>query len=329
MQHGQNMDEQILKYLQGELDAAERLNLLRQLNTDSELKKQFIEHKNTYALLHLCDLVDDKDVNKYGYLKFSRLIRAKRIRTFFFYATGYAAAIALLVLSTYIITVTHLKQTVAEVENTLYVPAGQRMKLTLSDGTDVWLNSQTKLTYPGIFSGKERRVRVEGEAFFEVARNPEKPFIVSSKGVEMKVLGTKFNVYSYPEEEGIETSLLEGSLKVYYPETETQAITLRPQERVTVKREKMEVDILRHTDYFLWKEGIYSFKNEPLIHILKKLELYFDVRIIVKDPSISGWEYTGKFRQRDGIDEILRMIQKIHKFHITKEEDKNILILSR
>ena len=86
-----------------------------------------------------------------------------------------------------------------------YVPAGQRVKLTLQDGTEVWLNSQTKLTYPALFSGKERRVTVDGEAFFDVAKNPEKPFIVSSQGVEMKVLGTKFNVHSYPGKETIQT----------------------------------------------------------------------------------------------------------------------------
>lgn len=323
------MDEQIQKYFQGELDPTARLHLLRQMDVDYELKKQFVDCKNMYALLSLTNQADNTEANLRGYRQFNKIIRIKKIRRYAWSITGYAAAIALLVLSTYGLTAGYLKQTVAEVENTLYVPAGQRVRLTLQDGTEVWLNAKSKLIYPGMFTDKERRVEVEGEAFFDVAKNPEKPFIVSSQGVEMKVLGTKFNVYSYPEEEAIQTSLLEGSLKVYYPNQENKAVLLKPQEKVTVRHNQMEVGSLPHSDYFLWKEGVYSFKNEPLIHILKRLELYYDVRIIVKDQSISKWEYTGKFRQRDGIDEILRMIQKIHKFRITKDEEKNSITLSR
>ena len=80
--------------------------------------------------------------------------------------------------------------------------------------------------------------------------------------------------------------------------------------------------------YFLWKEGIYSFKDELLADILNKLQLYYDVRIIIRNPSINQEKYTGKFRQRDSIDDILRMLQKIHKFKIQKDEENNIITLS-
>ncbi|MCC8170680.1 MAG: DUF4974 domain-containing protein [Parabacteroides sp.] len=145
----------------------------------------------------------------------------------------------------------------------------------------------------------------------------------------MKVLGTKFNVYSYPGQETIRTSLLEGRLKVYFPRAESEGITLKPHEQVSVTGTRMKVGTIPHADYFLWKDGIYSFVNEPLIDILKKLELYYDVKIMVKDPSIYTWEYTGKFRQRDGIDQILHTIQRIHKFKIVKDEENHIFTLSR
>ena len=325
------MNEQIIKYFQGELNTTERLQFLRQVETNSELKKQFIEYKNMHALLTHSDQSDNKEENRQGYILFNKIIRTKKIRKIILHTASYAAAITLLVLSTYWFTTSHydIQQSVADIENTLYVPAGQRVKLTLQDGTEVWLNSQTKLTYPALFSGKERRVTVEGEAFFDVAKNPEKPFIVSSQGVEMKVLGTKFNVHSYPGKETIQTSLLEGGLKVYFPHAESKGVILKPDEQVTIKGNQMKIGSLPHADYFLWRDGIYSFINEPLIDILKKLELYYDVKIIVKDQSIYNWEYTGKFRQRDGIDQILHMIQKIHKFKISKDEEKNIFTLSR
>ena len=293
------MNEQIIKYFQGELNTTERLQFLRQVETNSELKKQFIEYKNMHALLTLSDQSDNKEENRQGYILFNKIIRTKKIRKIILHTASYAAAITLLVLSTYWFTTSHydIQQSVADIENTLYVPAGQRVKLTLQDGTEVWLNSQTKLTYPALFSGKESRVTVE--------------------------------VHSYPGKETIQTSLLEGGLKVYFPHAESKGVILKPDEQVTIKGNQMKIGSLPHADYFLWRDGIYSFINEPLIDILKKLELYYDVKIIVKDQSIYNWEYTGKFRQRDGIDQILHMIQKIHKFKIRKDEEKNIFTLSR
>ena len=324
------MDEQIKKYFQGELDTSERLKLLRKVEANDELKQQFIEYKNTYALLSLSDQVDNKEENQRGYIRFRSMVRTKKIHRFFMHTVGYAAAIVLLIVSTYWFTVNNYSTTPKIIaDNTLYVPAGQRVKLTLQDGTDVWLNAQTTFTYPAVFSEKERRVSVQGEAFFDVAKNPEKPFIVSSQGIEMKVLGTKFNVHSYPGEENIQTSLIEGSLQVYFKKSEKEGIILKPDEQVTIKGSSMEVGIIPHHNRFLWRDGVYSFENELLINILKKLELYYDVKIEVKDPSIFQWEYTGKFRQRDGIDEILRMIQRIHKFKIQKDEENNKIILSK
>lgn len=324
------MDEQIRKYFQEELDAAERLKLLRQVESDDKLKEQFIEYKNMYALLSLSNEVNDKKANQDGYIRFNTKIKTRKIRRLLLNTASCAAIAILLIVSTYWVTVNHRStMSSAIADNRLYVPAGQRVQLTLQDGTDVWLNAQTTLVYPAVFSDKERRVSVEGEAFFDVAKNADKPFIVSSRGIDMKVLGTKFNVHSYPGEKDIQTSLIEGSLHVYFSRPDKKGVILKPNEQVTIKSGTMKVGSIPHYDHFLWRDGIYSFENELLIDILKKLELYYDVKIEVKDPSIFKWEYTGKFRQRDGIDEILRMIQRIHKFNIEKNEENNIITLSK
>ncbi|MDL2256470.1 FecR domain-containing protein [Parabacteroides sp. OttesenSCG-928-K15] len=241
---------------------------------------------------------------------------------------GYAAAIAILVGSTYWFTMQHASKEWPTEMLSLHVPAGQRLQLTLQDGTSVWLNARTTITYPSHFPSSERRVSIDGEALFDVAKENSRPFIVSSRGVEMEVLGTEFNLYSYPEAEYIRTSLLEGSLSVYRTQEKRKNIILEPNQQVTIKGRQMLVDKIPDPAYFLWTEGVYSFHNEPLINILRKLELYYDVKIEVKDPSIYTWEYTGKFRQRDGIDEILRIINKIHKFTIEKDEENNKIILS-
>ncbi len=103
------------------------------------------------------------------------------------------------------------------------------------------------------------------------------------------------------------------------------------QERYTteIRGEQMQVENITFSDYFLWKEGIYCFENERLISIIKKLELYYDVTIIVHDPQIFNVTYTGKFRQRDGIDEILKVLSRIRHFHVKKDVEKNIITLSK
>lgn len=323
------MDEEIKKYFQGELDATERLKLLRQVETDNDLKEQFIECKNMHALLSLSWQVDNANENQQGYTRFTYIIKTKKIRRIIFRAVSYAAVVSLLILSTYWITRIQQANMIPRMaDNTLYVPPGQRVKLTLQDGTDVWLNSQTTFTYPAVFSEKERRVSVVGEAFFDVAKNPDKPFIVSSQGIEMEVMGTKFNVDSYPGEKDIQTSLVEGSLYVYFANSDKKGVVLKPDEKVTIEKKQMQINPIPHLEYFRWREGIYSFENELLVNILNKLELYYDVKIVISDPSILKWEYTGKFRHRDGIDEILRMLQRIHKFKIQKDEESNIITLS-
>lgn len=323
------MKDQLEKYFLGELAAGERLELLKKMETDEGLRSGFAEYQHTQALLSFSDTIVDAGDSKRGYHSLLDRIKKRNMRRAVIRAIGYAAAIALIALSV------HLYHTfnypvVGSRDVALFVPPGQRISITLQDGTRVWLNAQSKLTYPSVFTASERRVKIEGEAYFEVAKDAGKPFIVSAKGVEMEVLGTEFNVYSYKEEDISRVSLLEGNLRVYNPQKESEGFLLKANEEITIKEDKiMPPQRIPYADYFLWKDGIYSFYNEPLESILKRLEMYYDVNIEVKDPSILQWEYTGKFRQRDGIDEILRLMQRIRAFHAVKDEENNKITLSK
>ncbi|MDD4116106.1 MAG: FecR domain-containing protein [Massilibacteroides sp.] len=323
------MEEQLHNYFQGKLDIDERLVLLRAIESDQSLRRQFVEIKNVYAFLSLADQRCNDEESRKSYDSFIRRKGQHRVLTVFVKISGYVAAAVLFFLLSYWIALNQIRVSEDTTLLSLHVPAGQRLRFTLQDGTSVWLNSRSTLSYPVSFTGGERRVMLEGEAYFEVAKDADRPFIVSSQDAEMKVLGTTFNVYSYPETGIIKTSLLEGSLLVYYKDKEKENTLLKPNEQVTLRNGGMEVEQINDKGYFLWTEGIYSFSNEPLDNILRKLEIYFDIEIVVKDPTIYTWEYTGKFRQRDGIDEILRIINKIHKFKIEKDEENNRIILSR
>lgn len=324
------MKEQFDSYFLGEMTAEEKLDFLRRIDMDESLQAEFTAYQNTHALLAFSDTVIDEQESHRGYRRL--LYRIKRRGSFrmLLHTAGYAAAIALLVVSVHLYHVWfyHVPETVAT-ETSLFVPAGQRVSMTLQDGTVVWLNAQSRLTYPSVFTGKERRVHVEGEAYFEVAPDSEQPFVVSTGALELTVLGTEFNIYNYPEEAISRVSLVKGRLQVTQPGVNEAGIILQPDEEVTLHEGRLSVGTIPTHDYFLWKEGIYSFDNDTFENILKKLELYYDIDLNVSDPAMLDWRYTVKFRQRDGIDEILRLMQRIHFFQMERDEENNRIFIRK
>ena len=300
------MDERILKYFQNGLEANERLLLLREIEKNEELKKQFAEYQNMQALLNLSSHTEDKEEGKTGYQHFLKRIRSKKMHIWLVKTMKYAAAMLILIISTYQLSVWHMSHQLQDdlqaQTNTLYVPAGQRACITLQDGTIVWLNAQSTLIYPSHFYGKERIVSITGEAFFEVSKDKEKPFIVTAQDAKIRVLGTKFNVYSYPDTKQIKTSLIEGAVQVFY---KSKQVILRPNEESIAQDGKLTVGNIKNPDMLLWRNGIYSFNNERLVEIVRKLELYYDVTINIANPKLQDICYTCKFRQRDRIEKIL------------------------
>ncbi|MDD2438118.1 MAG: DUF4974 domain-containing protein [Massilibacteroides sp.] len=321
------MDEQLHKYWGGKLNAKERASFLLRIKEDALLRQQFTQYQNLYALLDLLPAPNDHIQGQEQYAHYFSE-KKKKPHTLFFGLIKYAAAILILVSSTWWITFTIYEHRLSVETNTLYVPPGQRACLTLHDGTTVWLNARSRLTYPSRFIGDKREVSLVGEAFFDVAKNASSPFCVSVKDLTVKVLGTEFNVLAYPESDYIQTSLLNGSVEVSSEKT-NRKVCLSPDQEVIVRNGQMNVFPIKQHTYFLWKDGIYSFEQEKFESIIKKLELYYDTRIVVKNPEILTYVYTGKFRQQDGIDEILRLIQKIHHFKIDRDRENNIITLRK
>lgn len=323
------MDEQIHKYFQGELASEERLAFMRKVDSDASLKKAFIEYQNLQALLSLKSQASDKEEGLENLAQFRRSTRKSILSNLFVRIASAAAVLIILLVGTWFTAISYQESDPLVAMHTLEVPAGQRACLTLEDGTQVWLNAKSTLTYPSRFSEKERRITLSGEAFLTVKKDAHKPFIVSSQGVDVEVLGTTFNVSAYPEAGFVQTSLLEGSVKMYPHADPSRQVTLRPNEEACYKNGNMTVQPLVSSEQFSWKDGVYSFDNEPFEQIIEKLQLYYDVKIEVKDPSILDFEYSGKFRQRDGIYKILQIIQKIQKFKIEVDDEENVITLRK
>lgn len=321
------MDEQIQKYLQDELSPAERLEFLRQAESDVRLRREVTELQNLQALFSFESRTGDQNEGIEHLALFRRKIQKPSIRTLFIKVVSAAAVVALLMVGTWFAALSSRQPDVYSRMHTLTVPAGQRACLTLEDGTEVWLNARSTLTYPARFSEKERKVILSGEAYLTVEKEAKRPFIVSTQGVNIEVLGTTFNVQGYPGTNVVETSLLEGSVKMYPQADPLNQVVLQPNQAASYSNGSLRVSSLNNTGLFSWREGVYSFDNEPFSRIVEKLQLYYDVEIVVKDPVILDFEYSGKFRQRDGIYKILQVIQKIQKFKIEIDEENNIITL--
>ena len=221
------MDDRLLKYLFGELDDSQRLQLLREINDDESLRREYIRLQNIFALTHLVDHEKDEEEARKSFRQFVHRLEDKRRREFIKTIGKIAAFAFVLITSTVFLTLHFVQKPTREIAtNTLYVPAGQRAQLTLEDGTTVWLNAQSTLTYPSHFAGKERKVAITGEAFFDVAKNPRKPFIVESQDIRLEVLGTQFNVYEYPQTGYSRIALIEGSVKIYRGDNESESFSL-------------------------------------------------------------------------------------------------------
>lgn len=325
------MDEQIIKYYQGELNEKEEKALLAEAYHDSALKSRMIEYQQLHSLLGLQDAAAERELGKAKYKYFKQLADRRRRRFFMLRWGKYAAIWIVSILASWMLAFYYYSRPgqseMIAMSQELYVPAGQRAELTLPDGSKVWLNAGSRLSYPSTFT-HERRVSLSGEGYFVVAPNKDVPFIVSTSTVDVRALGTEFNVSGYPSAGNVEVYLQKGSVKAYFPDAEASGLIMSPGQCLVQNGKKLELKEM-NPDILLWREGLYSFKKQKLGKIVEKLELYYDVKINVKDPEILDYEYVGKFRQQDGIMTILQVIQKIHPFKIEKNEELNQITLSK
>ena len=201
------------------------------------------------------------------------------------------------------------------------VPSREFIQFTLEDGTKVWLNSKSTLTYDTLFSNNERLVTLEGEAFFDVASDVNKPFKVKIGDYVIEVTGTEFNVNSYDH---FETSLLSGSVTIIN-EKSGNSIDLKPMESVREIDNVFVVSPVNEND-LLWKKGILSINDKTIDEIIPILERYYEIQFVVENKKFDmNKKYTGKFRIEDGVEQILQILQIQNNISYRIEDDFIIL----
>jgi transmembrane sensor len=207
--------------------------------------------------------------------------------------------------------------------NTITTPRGGQYKVTLPDGTKVWLNAASSLKYPASFSGKERNVELKGEAYFEVARQHSPlgngfylPFKVTSGNHVVEVLGTHFNIKSYPEEMDITTTLLEGSVKVSQDATHKSQLLLPGQQAITGNN--IKVKNVDPTQSIAWKNGYFDFSHEKIDDIMRNISRWYDVDIIY-EKNITREEFIGSVSRYKNVGDVLNMLELTGAVHFRVE----------
>lgn len=205
--------------------------------------------------------------------------------------------------------------------NTLSNPRGSRViSLTLADGTRVWLNAASAITYPVAFNGKERKVKLDGEAYFEVAHNPAKPFIVSKGETEVRVLGTHFNVKAYDDESSLDVTLLEGSVSVATAENISRPKIIRPGEQAQVTQNgaitlSESIDL---NEVMAWKENLFSFNGAGIESIMRQVSRWYDVEVVFRKPVTE--KFYVEVSKNTNVSTLLKMLEATKAVHFTMEE---------
>ena len=254
--------------------------------------------------------------------------RIPRWRRLAIHIGKYAAMIAITVAVTVLL---QKKQVVTKevAYHQVMVQNGKQSQLiVLSDGTRVWINASSSLKYPASFDPAQRTVWLDGEAYFEVAENEAHPFVVRTGVMDVKVLGTHFNVTAYASDPKITTTLVEGKVELWTVHNKTAyATTLEPGQQAVYLKDENRI-VLRKVEpalYTAWKDGYYKFDNTSFGEIAERLEKMYHVKITFADESLGQIPYTGTFVQEQSIREVLEIIRSVKPFryHI---KDNHVII---
>nr|WP_121273582.1 FecR family protein [Pedobacter schmidteae] len=208
--------------------------------------------------------------------------------------------------------------------NVISTPRGGQFNLVLSDGTKVWLNAASTLKFPAGFSGKERIVELNGEAYFEVAKNKQMPFKVKVNKMEVEVLGTHFNVMAYSDEPKIRTILLEGSVKI---NNGTETALLKPGQQAMAGNADsyLKIEPANTEEVTAWKSGYFLFSNENIQSIMRKISRWYNVEVIYKG-NVEHMDFDGTISRYKNVTEVLKMLELTGAIHFKVEEGRIIVM---
>ncbi len=308
------MEELLQRYIRGEVSEEEKQKVASWLDEKPENMREFLALRKLYDI-SLWQTGTEQKANHKRFVPSIRRIAIEVVKIAAIFLIGF-----------FIIKQSIERETEDIQMQTIHVPTGQRAELTLADGTHVWLNSRSTLKFPNKFGTNNRNVELNGEGFFSVYHDEKRPFTVQTEKYAIHVLGTEFNVKAYHNSSLFETALLKGSVEIS-SSTMSKRLRLQPNEMAIANQDGLNTFHILDYNYFKWKEGLFCFEDESIQNLIEKLQLYYDIKIDVQQPSLLQHRYSGKFRIKDGIDHVLKVLQLKHKFTYTKNEETNLIVI--
>jgi len=324
----------LIRFICGQCSEQEKEEVINALLQDESLQKEFIALKNVWSLAETVDpaKIDFSD----EYQSISRKISRNRLKTILRYAAvivtifGCGSILAYLeVKNNYTPYISSNKG----IETRFVIPSGQTGEIQLPDGTVVWMNSGTVLSYSPDFSPTNRSIRLEGEAFFSVKHDSIHPFVVKTTSVNIKVLGTSFNVEAYNDSlHQTNTTLVSGKVEIQDLKNQKLA-QLVPGQIARFSKQKGEIKIatVDTSFYTCWKNGYIMFNNSPLEEIIQKMERWYNVKFVIQNPKIKNLRYSGTILRGKPIDQILEIMKITANIKYTiaiRSKSANIIYLN-
>lgn len=210
------------------------------------------------------------------------------------------------------------------VYNIMSTPRGRSFQLKLPDGTEVWLNALSSIRYPTAFSGKERKVEITGEVYFEIAPDAASPFYVNiNNKATLQVLGTHFNVNAYENEKTMNTTLLEGAVRIQ--RNNGDAVQLKPGQQAQLS-DKIKVVPVEDTDKIMaWKNGLFNFEGAHLDQVMRQLERWYDIQVVY-EKSVPDIQFFGEISRNLKLSEVIDAL-KMSDVHFRIEKDRKLIVL--
>lgn len=299
------------KYLIGTSSEEENKQLKQWIECSAENKKRLFAEKDIWDTYGFhSNIYQYEPVSELDLLKQSLFPDKKQRRITLVNLLKIAAVLVLvfgLGWSTRFISFKNATQMSDVIMQEVFVPKGQVNQIFLADGTRIWINSETQLTFPSVFKAEKRIVKLDGEAFFEVAKDKKHPFIVEVKGQTIEVLGTSFNLKAYKNSSKIETTLVTGKIRL---QTGNKTTILSPGEQSTYNKAelKMVVNKVNPVNYSGWKDGRFEFQNEDLIEVFKVVERWYDVEIITDGNDFNGMHFSGVIKRNKDAKHFLDLL---------------------
>lgn len=318
-------DELLFKYFSNEASAEEVAQIEQWLEEDPARQSEF---DSAHYLFNAMILHSDELSKMTTPGALEKTSRKSKVRRLVYRYAAAAAAVVIAGLSGVFVEreINYNKMTAQT--NVLEVPAGQRMSVTLSDGTQVQLNGNSRIEYPVIFSRKQRNVKLSGEAFFEVKHDERHPFIVETFASKVEVLGTRFNVYADEASEYFSTALVDGKVKVTTNDETAEQVVLAPDEMVKFVNNHLVVTKVDAENLISWTEGYVNLADTDFESLMRRFENVYGVKIVIERETMPEIGYkSGKIRVSEGVNFALKLLQHECKFTYTENYETNTITI--